>query len=134
MSIWNISFLSYFSFPHSPYHHNPAINTQPCSILQLPHLSLAAGAPDILEVTVTLSKAVEGVIALATGTDKAAESVGLILTSVATVFVDLPDGNLNRGVVVGLDDAVGGTALAGDVAAFQKTQNQSMGTFFSFIA
>jgi len=80
------------------------------------NLPLAGSSPDVLEVAVTLSKTVEGVIALAAGTDEAAQSVGLVLAGVATVLIDLADGNLDGGVVVGLDDAVGGAALAGHVA------------------
>ena len=40
----------------------------------------------------------------------------MVLTGVAAVLVNLGDGDLDGGVVVGLDDAVGGAALAGDVA------------------
>ena len=80
------------------------------------NLSLAAGGPDVLQVAVTLSEAVEGVIALTAGTDEATQSVGLVLAGVAAVLVNLADGQLDRGVVVGLDDAVGGAALAGHVA------------------
>lgn len=62
-----------------------------------------------------MGKAVEGVIALAAGTDETAQSVDLVLTGVAAVLVNLANGELDRGVVVGLDDAVGGAALAGHV-------------------
>lgn len=77
---------------------------------------MALSRPDVLQVTITLGKAVEGVIALTAGTDEAAHRVGLVLAGVATVLVDLADGDLNRGVVVGLDDTVGCAALARDVA------------------
>lgn len=80
------------------------------------NLPLAASGPDVLEVAVALGKAVEGVVALAAGTDETAEGVGLVLAGVAAVLVNLADGDLDRGVVVGLDDAVGGAALAGHVA------------------
>jgi hypothetical protein len=76
---------------------------------------LSAGAPDVLEVTVTLSEAVDAVVRLAHGADEAAESVGLGLASESAVLVDLGDADLDRAVVLGLDDAVGGAALAGDV-------------------
>lgn len=79
-------------------------------------LALAGGGPDVLEVSIALGQAVEGVIALAAGTDEAAKSVGLVLAGVAAVLVNLADGELDGGVVVGLDDAVGGAALAGHVA------------------
>lgn len=77
---------------------------------------LPAGAPDVLEETVALGQAVDGVVALTHGADEAAEGVGLVLAGVAAVLVDLADGDLDGGVVLGLDDAVGGRALAGDVA------------------
>lgn len=80
------------------------------------NLTLTVGGPDVLEVAVLLGKAVEGVVGLAAGTDEAAESVGLALAGVAAVLVNLANGELDRGVVVGLDDAVGGAALAGHVA------------------
>lgn len=63
-----------------------------------------------------MGEAVKGVVTLATGTDESAQSVGLVLAGVAAVLVNLADGELDRGVVVGLDDAVGGAALAGHVA------------------
>lgn len=77
---------------------------------------MARSRPDILQVTITLCKTVEGVVALAAGTDEAAHGVGLVLAGVAAVLVDLANGDLNRGVVVGLDDTVGCAALARDVA------------------
>jgi hypothetical protein len=40
----------------------------------------------------------------------------VVLASIAAVLVDFGDGDLDRGVVLGLDDAVGSGALAGDVA------------------
>lgn len=59
---------------------------------------------------------VEGVVALADGTDEAAEGVDDVLALDGTaVVVNLGDRDLDRSVVLGLDDAVGGTALAGDV-------------------
>ena len=79
-------------------------------------LRLSAGAPHVLDETVALRQAVEGVVALAHGADEAAEGVGLVLAGVPAVFVDLANGELDRGVVLGLDDAVGGRALPGDVA------------------
>jgi hypothetical protein len=63
-----------------------------------------------------LGQAVHGVVALAHGADEAAEGVDLVVTLDGTaVLVDLCDGDLDGTVVLGLDDAVGGAALAGDV-------------------
>lgn len=77
---------------------------------------MASSRPDVLQVSITLGKAVEGVVALAARADEAAQSVRLVLAGVAAVLVNLADGDLHRGVVVGLDDAVGCAALAGHVA------------------
>lgn len=80
------------------------------------HLSL--GAPDVLQQTVTLGEAVHGVVRLAHSTDESAQSVDVVLSGdEAAALVNLGDGDLDGTVVLGLDDAVGGRALAGDVAA-----------------
>lgn len=79
-------------------------------------MRLSLGGPDVLEETVTLSEAVQRVVALATGADETAQGVDLALIGETAVLVNLADGDLDGGVVVGLDDAVGGAALAGDVA------------------
>ena len=80
------------------------------------YLPLTASGPHIFQVAVPLGQTVEGVIALTASTDETAQGVSLILASVAAVLVDVTDGNLNRGVIVGLDDAVCGAAFAGHVA------------------
>ena len=72
-------------------------------------------APHVLEVSVALGQAVDGVVGLAHGADEAAEGVGLVLASVPAVLVHLCDRDLHAGVVLGLDDAVGRRALARDV-------------------
>lgn len=88
------------------------------------HLSLAASGPDILQQTIALSKSVQRVVALAPGTDETAESVHLVLTGVTAVLVNLSDGDLHRGVILGLNDAVGCAALSWDVPAARKKKNQ----------
>lgn len=93
-----------------------------CSLNPSRPLHLSLGAPDALEETVTLSKAVHGIVGLAHGADEAAEGVDVVLAGdSAAVLVDLGDVDLDRAVVLGLDDAVGGAALAGDVTV--KRQN-----------
>lgn len=81
------------------------------------HLSLAASAPDILQQTITLRQSVQGVVALAHGPHESAQCVHLALACESAVLINLADGDLNGCVVLGLDDAVGSTALAGDVTA-----------------
>lgn len=64
-----------------------------------------------------MCQAVHGVVALAHGADEAAESVNVVLAGDGTaILVNLGDRNLDGAVVLGLDDAVGGAALARDVA------------------
>lgn len=80
------------------------------------HLSLAA--PDALQQAVPLRQAVHRVVALAHRSHEAAQGVDVVLAgNGAAVLVDLGDRNLDGAVVLGLDDAVGGAALARDVAA-----------------
>ena len=93
------------------------LNAQKVPSLPLRTRRLSAGAPDVLEVAVTLGEAVDAVVGLAHGANEAAEGVGLSLAGESAVLVDLGDGDLNRAVVLGLDDAVGCAALAGDVTA-----------------
>ena len=81
---------------------------------------VSARVPDVLEEAVPLGEAVHAVVALAHGADEAAKSVDLVLASVTAVLVNLGDGDLDRAVVLGLDDAVGRAALAGDVPAQRK--------------
>jgi hypothetical protein len=77
---------------------------------------LSGSAPDALEVAILLCEPVQAVIALAHGADEAAEGVDLVVASVTAVLVNLGDGDLNRCVVLGLDDAssgrLGGISIA----------------------
>ena len=69
---------------------------------------LPGRAPNRLEEAVLLCEPVEAVVALAHGADEAAEGVHLVLAGVATVLVNLAHAKLDRGVVLGPDDASGG--------------------------
>lgn len=64
-----------------------------------------------------MRKAVKRVVSLAASAHKSAERIDAVLAGVAAVLVNVADGDLHRGVVVGLDDAVGSAAFAGDVAS-----------------
>lgn len=78
---------------------------------------LADGAPHVLEEAVALGEPVERVVALAHRADEPAHGVHLVLAlDRAAVLVNLGDRDLDRGVVLGLNDPVGGAALPGDVA------------------
>ena len=79
-------------------------------------LVLSGSGPDILEQTVTLSEAVQRVVALTHRTDETTESVIDGLAGETTSLVNLSDRDLDGRVILGLDDAVGGAALARHVA------------------
>ena len=102
--------------------HVPLIPSFPFLKKDLPQNNplVSARVPDVLEEAVALGEAVHAVVALAHGADEAAEGVDLVLASVTAVLVNLGDGDLDRAVVLGLDDAVGRAALAGDVPAQRK--------------
>lgn len=78
---------------------------------------LSLSTPDILQVSIALRKAVKRVVSLAASAHKSAERIDAVLAGVAAVLVNVADGDLHRGVVIGLDDAVGSAAFAGDVAS-----------------
>lgn len=77
------------------------------------HNSLPGSAPDRLEEAVLLCEPVQAVVRLAHGANEAAEGVDLVLAGVAAVLVNLADGELDGGVVLGLDDA-SGSGLGGN--------------------
>lgn len=78
--------------------------------------NLSLGRPDVLDEAVALGQAVQGIVGLTHGADEAAQGVDVVLAGDSTAgLVHLGDGNLNGSVVLGLDDTVGGRALAGDV-------------------
>lgn len=81
------------------------------------HLSLAASAPNVLQETIPLCQSVQRIIRLAHCANETTECVNLALACESTVLINLSDGDLDRGVILGLDDAVGCAALAWDVAA-----------------
>ena len=76
---------------------------------------LPASAPYALQESIPLCQSVNAVVTLAHLAHEAAERKDVVLAGVAAVVVDLCDGDLDRGVVLGFDDAVCGGALAGDV-------------------
>ena len=83
---------------------------------------LSLAGPDALDNAVALDKSVEGVVALAHGADEAAEGVDVVLAlDLAAVLINLGDGDLHRGVVLGLDDAVSGAALPQDILSLYPT-------------
>jgi len=79
------------------------------------HLSLGASTPHILQQTVPLRQSVQGIIALAHRPNEATQSIDLALSCESAVLVNLSDGDLDRCVVLGLDDSVGCAAFARDV-------------------
>jgi len=93
---------------------------------------VSARVPDTLEVAVPLGEAVHAVVALAHCAHEAAKRVDLVLAGVAAVLVDLGDADLDGAVVLGLDDAVGRAALAGDVPAQRKNNGLVKGYVLFF--
>lgn len=92
---------------------SPPLSPSPSPSL-LPDLSL--GRPDALQVSIALKQAVHRVVGLTHGADEAGQGVDLVVASNGTAILgDLGNGNLDGGVVVGTDDAVGGAALAWNV-------------------
>ena len=87
--------------------------------------NLSLGAPHTLKQAIPLCKPVQRIIALATRTDKPTESINLIFASVTTVLVNLANGDLHGGVVVGFNNAIGGAAFAGDVARKKKLKKKA---------
>lgn len=72
--------------------------------------------PDVLQQTVVLSQTVQGVVTLTSGSDVAGQSVSDVFTWDGTaLFVNLSNVDLNRGVVLGLDNSVGGRTLSWNV-------------------
>ena len=65
---------------------------------------------------------VEGIIGITLLTESTAESVSDVGTSHLSLFVDFGNVDLNRSVIFGDDQSVGGRALAGDV----KVDNLSL--------
>jgi hypothetical protein len=77
---------------------------------------LSLSTPDTLQISIALRKTVKRVVGLAASAHKSAERIDAVLAGVAAVLVNVADGDLHGGVVVGFDDAVGSAAFAGDVA------------------
>jgi hypothetical protein len=90
-------------------------------------IRLSGSAPDALEEAILLCEPVQAVVALAHGADEAAEGVHLVVASVAAVLINLGDSNLDRCVVLGLDDAPGGR-LGGISIAFRGSDGAAAGT------
>lgn len=78
--------------------------------------NLSLSTPNTLQISIALRKTVKRVIGLTTSAHKSAERINLVFAGVAAVLVNVADGDLHGGVVVGFDDAVGCAAFAGDVA------------------
>ena len=72
-----------------------------------PKPDLSGRAPDRLEEAVLLCEPVKAVVGLAHGADEARDGVDLVVAGVAAVLVNLADAQLDRGVVLGPDDASG---------------------------
>lgn len=63
---------------------------------------------------------VQAIVAFPPGAHKAAERICLVFARVPAVLIHLSNRDLHRGVVLGRDQAVGGTALPRDIAVRHK--------------
>jgi len=81
---------------------------------------LPASIPHPLQEPIPLRQPVHAVVALAHRTHEAAQRIRLVLARVSAVVAYFADRDLDRGVVLGLDDAVGCAALARDVAGKER--------------
>jgi hypothetical protein len=96
-------------------------------LLPISENPLPGRAPDALDEAILLCEPVQAVVGLAHCAHETAERVGLVIAGVAAVLVDLSNADLDRGVVLGLDDAAGSAALAGDVAVKLKISIRAVG-------
>ncbi|PKX88451.1 uncharacterized protein P174DRAFT_338167, partial [Aspergillus novofumigatus IBT 16806] len=62
---------------------------------------LAAGSSDVAHIAVTLAEVVQGVITLTMSIEEATESIALVVASIATVLINLANGDLDGGMVIG---------------------------------
>lgn len=110
----------------------------PTSAQPLPRLTLRSRSrlsrrlptPDILQEPVLLRESVQRIVALGSRPHESAECVHLVLARVTAVLINLADGDLYAGVVLGFDDAVCGAAFAGDIAV---TVEMSLDAFILWI-
>lgn len=78
--------------------------------------SLTGVRPDVLQQTILLSQSVQRVVSFTSGSDITGQSVGGVGTlNSSTVFVNVSNVDLNRSMVLSLDDSVGGRTLSWDV-------------------
>lgn len=72
--------------------------------------------PDVLQQAVVLGQSVQRVVSLTSASDVTAQSVGGVGTSNGSSFlIDVGNVDLDRSMVLGLDDSVSGRALSGNV-------------------
>jgi len=71
--------------------------------------------PDILQQSITLSQSVEAIVALCARPNVSTQRVRDVLSSVSSLVVNFAHVDLNRAVVVRLDDTASRRALSGDV-------------------
>lgn len=79
-------------------------------------LSRLLRTPNTLQESIPLRQSVHAVVTLGPRSHESAERIRLVLACVSAVLVDLADGDLHAGVVLGFDDSVGCGAFSGDVA------------------
>ena len=109
--IFHFNNLSYSS-PHLSSHPHPILS-------HTTHPLLLTPTPHALQKPIPLRQPIKTVIGLPHRPHESTHSIRLVLASVSAILIDFADGELDRGVVLGFDDAVGGGAFAGDVAGME---------------
>src|ERR1700761_1040359 len=89
---------------------SPALSSFPSFLAS----DLSTRTPDALQKSVSLGQSVQCIVALAHATHKSTKRKRVVLAGVPAILIDLCNGDLHRGVVLGFDDAVGCRALAGN--------------------
>ena len=84
------------------------------------YLSLAASTPYVLQHTIPLCQSVQGIIRFSHRPYESAESIDLALAREPAILVNLANRYLNRGVILGFNDAIGSAALTRHVTGDEE--------------
>lgn len=91
------------------------INDFPSSSYSI-FIFLTGVRPNVLQQTIVLSQTVQRIIRFTSGSNVTGQSVGNVLTWDSTsFFINLSDVDLNRCVVISLDDSVGSRTFSWNV-------------------
>lgn len=114
---------NYVFIKFSPHLHHPKFGPTFSYVMMIRYTHriysaycLTGVVPDVLQQTVLLGQSVQGVVSLTSTSNVAAQGVGGVGTGNGSALgVNVRDVDLDRCVVLGLDDSVSGRALSGNV-------------------